>query len=396
MKNKRIIPLILVILLFLTCYDDLSLSSVNAATRIRISTSSIKLVVGKTKTVKLVGLTKNQSKKVKWKSNNKKIATVNKNGKITAKKSGKTTIIGTYKGKKYKCKVTVIYNSNSYINADKEITVNVGEKKQIYIKTDRGFGVTWNRSNNCVDLAWGNWNPDYSVGLYITGKYKGTSIITVYDTNKPQVGTIITVKVVSPVTGVKISKNTMDIGVGESEKLSVSTLPSDADDNTILWTSSDTSVATVDSEGKVLGVKKGKATITARAPSGVYATCTIIVHDVIITTPVLPQSVSSYDYRGRTETRASIKEISFEKSRNYNGTFSVKVYFTGEMTYSKSAYVSRSCEVGYKLYDSSNIVVASGVFYSDKVLTGEMFKGYTYISSNLEEGEYRLVLLDVN
>ena len=43
---------------------------------------------------------------VKWKSSKTSVATV-ENGIVTAKKAGKATITATYKGKKYKCKVTV-------------------------------------------------------------------------------------------------------------------------------------------------------------------------------------------------------------------------------------------------------------------------------------------------
>jgi ribosomal protein S8 len=46
--------------------------------------------------------------KVKWKSSNKKIATVNKKGKITAKKKGKVKIIAKYKKTKRVCKVTIV------------------------------------------------------------------------------------------------------------------------------------------------------------------------------------------------------------------------------------------------------------------------------------------------
>lgn len=45
--------------------------------------------------------------KVKWKSSDKKIATVSSKGKVTAKKKGTATITATVNQKKYKCKITV-------------------------------------------------------------------------------------------------------------------------------------------------------------------------------------------------------------------------------------------------------------------------------------------------
>ena len=61
---------------------------------------------GKSTTAVKATLTKGDSI-AKWKSSNNKIATVDKKGKITAKKKG-TTIITVKSGKKtVKCKVTV-------------------------------------------------------------------------------------------------------------------------------------------------------------------------------------------------------------------------------------------------------------------------------------------------
>lgn len=48
------------------------------------------------------------SKKIKWKSSNKKIATVSKKGVVTGKKGGNCIITATYKKKKYKAKIIVM------------------------------------------------------------------------------------------------------------------------------------------------------------------------------------------------------------------------------------------------------------------------------------------------
>lgn len=79
----------------------------SAKSSIKLSSKSIVLTVGKSKTIKLKGISKKQSKKIKWKSNKKRIAVVNKNGKIVAKGKGKTKIIAEYNKKKYYCTVTV-------------------------------------------------------------------------------------------------------------------------------------------------------------------------------------------------------------------------------------------------------------------------------------------------
>lgn len=54
------------------------------------------------------------TKKVKWSSSNKNVATVSSSGKVTAKKAGTATISAKVNGKTLKCKVTVKKNQISY------------------------------------------------------------------------------------------------------------------------------------------------------------------------------------------------------------------------------------------------------------------------------------------
>ena len=72
---------------------------------ISLNKSKVKLNVGKTATL----VAKYNKKKVNptFKSSNPNIASVNKSGKITAKKKGTVTITATYKKSKVSCKVTV-------------------------------------------------------------------------------------------------------------------------------------------------------------------------------------------------------------------------------------------------------------------------------------------------
>ena len=69
----------------------------------KISKSKLSLTVGNTSTLKVTG----GSGTVKWASANKKIATVSKTGKITAKTAGTVKITATQNGKKLTCTVTI-------------------------------------------------------------------------------------------------------------------------------------------------------------------------------------------------------------------------------------------------------------------------------------------------
>ena len=71
---------------------------------------------------------------------------------------------------------------------------------------------------------------------------------------------------------------------GESLSLTVTVIPDDATDGSVIWNSSDPSVATVDNTGKVTAIAPGTATITAMANdgSGVSASCEVTVKEKLL------------------------------------------------------------------------------------------------------------------
>jgi len=83
------------------------------------------------------------------------------------------------------------------------------------------------------------------------------------------------------ITDVSLNKQTLELMVGETETLVATVLPEDATDKTVTWKSSKTSVAKVDSNGKITAVKAGTATITATA-GGKIAICIVTVSEPVI------------------------------------------------------------------------------------------------------------------
>ena len=71
------------------------------------------------------------------------------------------------------------------------------------------------------------------------------------------------------------------INAGETTKLEASVYPSNAEDKTISWESSDTSVLTVSSTGSLTAVGVGTATITAKTSRGTSKKFTITVNEVM-------------------------------------------------------------------------------------------------------------------
>jgi len=86
------------------------------------------------------------------------------------------------------------------------------------------------------------------------------------------------------VTGVSLNKNSSAINVGANDILTAALAPTTATNKNVTWKSSNTAVATVDSNGKVIGVKAGTAVITVTTMDGSKtATCTVTVTGIIPT-----------------------------------------------------------------------------------------------------------------
>ena len=113
------------------------------------------------------------------------------------------------------------------------------------------------------------------------------------------------------VTGVKLDKTAVTIPYGGTEPLTLTATvsPDGATDKTVTWSSSDTTVATVDANGKVTAVKAGTAAITATATNGTAdnttddktATCTVTVSKIDPSVKTAPAAIEGLTYNGEPQ-----------------------------------------------------------------------------------------------
>lgn len=75
--------------------------------KVKLNKTSATLYMGGKRTVRLKAAVTGSNKKVAWSSSDKKAATVNTSGKVTARKAGTATITAKVRGETAKCKVTV-------------------------------------------------------------------------------------------------------------------------------------------------------------------------------------------------------------------------------------------------------------------------------------------------
>lgn len=163
---------------------------------------------------------------------------------------------------------------------------------------------------NSSNVIWTSSNE--SIATVVNGKVtairNGTAIITASINSYKATCKVVVSSSYVPVKEITLNKSNLNILVGTSETLTKTINPSNATNQDVTWTSSDTSIATVEN-GKVIAKKTGKAIITVSA-SGYKSTCVVNVVDNV---PLKGISIN--------KTSTTIKEQSSENlSITYNPT----------------------------------------------------------------------------
>ena len=171
--------------------------------------------------------------------------------------------------------VEIIEPTAIKLDQDK-VTLGVGEtatlKATIEPEEATNKNVTWSSSDDTTVTV--------EDGV-VTGKKVGTATITAETSNGLKATAEVIVKEIA-VTKVTLSETTATMTIGGELELTATIEPKNATDQRLTWSSSDTGVATVDSNGKVTAKAAGPATITATAASGITAACEILVSDEVI------------------------------------------------------------------------------------------------------------------
>ena len=144
--------------------------------------------------------------------------------------------------------------------------------------------MTWKSSNATIATV--------DASGKVTGLAKGTVTITVTTEDGAKTATC-KVTVTIPVTGVTLNKTSTTIAVEVIEELTATVAPANATNQKVTWKSSDPAVARVNSNGKVLGVSVGEATITVTTEDGgKTATCKVRVLSKVNKVTVTPANLT--------------------------------------------------------------------------------------------------------
>jgi len=219
---------------------------------------------------------------VSWTSSDAGVATVNSEGLVTAVSGGTCTITATAKdgsGVSSTCTVSVPYWVTDITLSSSELSINAGAAGQLAATISpsnaTNKAVTWSSSDTSVATVNSN-------GV-VTGVSRGTCTITATAKDGSGKYASCAVTVNQLVTGITLNYSTKTIVVGTTAQLAATASPSNANDTSVTWSSSDTSVATVSNNGLVTGVANGTCTITATANdgSGKSASCTVTITTLV-------------------------------------------------------------------------------------------------------------------
>lgn len=243
------------------------------ATSITLNASSQNLITGESFTLTATVEPAKTTDTVVWSSSNEAVATVS-DGTVTAAKAGTTEITATAGNVKATCTVTV--SDPVYKVTDIKLTAapsrRIAAGKKVKLKasiapsnaTDKS--VTWTSNNKKVATV-------NAKGLVTFKKNAGGKKVTITATAKDgskKFAKITLTCMKGSVKSIKLSgKTTVKSGKTTKLKAKVSTKNGKAN-KTVVWSSSNTKLATVDKNGKVKTVKgkKGTVKITAKATDG--------------------------------------------------------------------------------------------------------------------------------
>ena len=204
----------------------------------------------------------------------------------------------------------------------------------------------------------------------VTPKGKGTATITVKSSiskdSKTCSVTVTSEPVVTKVTSISLNYSSLLLTEGAGRYLTATVYPSDATDKSVYWSSSNSSVVSVNSSGYVTAKSVGNATITCRANdgSGKYATCSVTVEAAPIKVTSISLNYSSFsidngDYKYLVATvypsNATNKNVSWSSSKS--GVATVSSSGRVEAKSVGSAIITCTADDGSGVYATCSVTV---------------------------------------
>ena len=221
---------------------------------------------------------------VAWSSSDRSVATVDRTGTVQGLKPGTATVTATAEGKSGTCAVTVKAKAVGVtdVTLDRtELTLTEGETETLTatVRPDNADNrkVTW--SSDKTDVA------TVDGAGRVTAVKAGEAVVTVTTEDGGKTASCkVTVKAKAvSVTEVTLDRAELTLTEGETETLTATVKPDNADNRKVTWSSDKTEIATVDGAGRVTAVKAGEAVVTVTTEDGgKTASCKVTVKAKVV------------------------------------------------------------------------------------------------------------------
>ena len=259
------------------------------------------------------------NRNVIWSSSNNKIATVDQTGHVTAKGEGSVVISATAAdggGVSDSIIIHVVVPVKQIKLSKDIITIYVGDTynlKAAVSPANASFKkVNWTSESESIAKVYPNGD--------VVGMAAGRTVIHAVSTDGENVTGDCTVIVKEHIGTITIKDYPEQMNIGEEANFVADVAPETASNKDVIWTTSDPTVATVDSKGKVTATGEGKAVITATAADGGGASASVVIRVIIPVTEIKLSSNKITIFVGDTENiqatieppAASIKDIAWE------------------------------------------------------------------------------------
>ena len=238
---------------------------------VKFNKNGITLGVGESYTL-ITTIENGDISQVAFTTSDRKVATVDNNGKMTAVGIGVTTITAkTYNGLTAKCKVTVKKLANS-IKLDKtSITLGIGEQYDFSSYVPSGTAAYF-RSYYSDDP---NIAFVQKAGGLMTAKKAGTTTVRCKMPNGTEATCNVTVKPLA--TSLKLNASEIVLYIGQSFDLN-SSIPKGTAAYYRLYSSNNSKIATATRAGGIVkGISVGRTTVTCTLNNGKKAICDVYV-----------------------------------------------------------------------------------------------------------------------
>ena len=288
----------------------------------------------------------------------------------------------------------------TFTTTDTDITLNKGETKEINYSLSGNYNINWFSSNsgvatvsNGVVTAVGKGICNITGTVSAEGKIRTISVrVTVNEEEKPEEPEKPTVPQIEKLV---ISANKINIVVEETKKIEYRIEPTNGEIRSIKWDSEDPSIATIDENGNVKGIKEGSTVVSLNINDNLIGKITVKVKPKI--TGITLSSPTSLTLRiggtsqitAVTNPKDSNVKITYKSNNSHvtvNDSGKITAVSSGTSTITVAAD-KYSKKISVTVRPQTGVISGDGIWaYTDSNTVNPVRAGTNFFSNLVKKG----------